>query len=497
MSQFKNIPFGYPIPQNNPHAVSVSLPTIQDIIDYEESKPEALAKMQSGYPRFFRNKFLAKYCNHFSSLNDSNSHELVPISSLKVLNALKKYFNQNDFEIIDLSIPLLKLPINSKTSDQTKLFLRHSGYIPSSRKAEDEILNLGLLNKTFHEERLNSNEAESSIKNTLANEYGSTNCDNVFLAINGMNAIYSVFESLKDIGSNENKNVVVQLGWLYTDTIEIVKKFSDLKHIEIDYSMLDELENYLKQNKNNICALFTELPNNPLLQCFDLPRLSKLCKSLNIPLVIDATFATPFTMETILYADVIVESLTKFACGNADLLMGAIILNMQSEFANKIKEQLTNYLEAPYCKEIQRLAFEIEGYSQRVKKSSYNTKQLAEFLLARKAVKQVNWVYQTSSNDNFTMIQKNSEAFPPLLSVVFNKPLFNYYDLLNFAKGPSLGTEFTLLMPYVYLAHYDMIKTSEGKQHLINIGLHPELLRISVGCEPIEEIIAEFVRILC
>ena len=69
------------------------------------------------------------------------------------------------------------------------------------------------------------------------------------------------------------------------------------------------------------------------------------------------------------------------------------------------------------------------------------------------------------------------------------------YDKLNFAKGPSLGTEFTLLMPYTYLAHYDLIVSKEGKEFLEKINLPINLLRISVGVENIDEIINEFEKV--
>jgi len=47
-------------------------------------------------------------------------------------------------------------------------------------------------------------------------------------------------------------------------------------------------------------------------------------------------------------------------------------------------------------------------------------------------------------------------------------------------------------MPYVYLAHYDLINTIDGRKKLQEIGLNPELLRISIGIEPVEDIIKVF-----
>ena len=55
---FCKIPCGENIPLYNPHSVSVSLPKIQDVIDYEEGKSEVINKMKSGYPRFFQNQYV-------------------------------------------------------------------------------------------------------------------------------------------------------------------------------------------------------------------------------------------------------------------------------------------------------------------------------------------------------------------------------------------------------------------------------------------------------
>ena len=54
---FQNIPFGESLPLQNPHAISVSMPFLQNVIDYEEADEVVLAAMKSGYPRFFQNKF--------------------------------------------------------------------------------------------------------------------------------------------------------------------------------------------------------------------------------------------------------------------------------------------------------------------------------------------------------------------------------------------------------------------------------------------------------
>ena len=92
------------------------------------------------------------------------------------------------------------------------------------------------------------------------------------------------------------------------------------------------------------------------------------------------------------------------------------------------------------------------------------------------------------------MIDENSLC--GIVSIYIEKDFEKIYDNLNFAKGPSLGTEFTLLMPYTYLAHYDLITSKSGKEFLEKIELPKNLIRISVGIENIDDIKNEFLKIL-
>ena len=58
--------------------------------------------------------------------------------------------------------------------------------------------------------------------------------------------------------------------------------------------------------------------------------------------------------------------------------------------------------------------------------------------------------------------------------------------------GPSFGTNFTPVCPFMYLAHYVLVTTDEGRNFLRAIGIDPDLIRISVGTEPISAIIEVF-----
>ena len=79
-----------------------------------------------------------------------------------------------------------------------------------------------------------------------------------------------------------------------------------------------------------------------------------------------------------------------------------------------------------------------------------------------------------------------------MVAIELHEKIQPFFDALNVMKGPSFGTKFTLVCPYMFLAHYDLVTTDEGRRFLRSIGIDPDLIRISVGTEPISEIIEVF-----
>jgi cystathionine gamma-synthase len=487
---FCEIPCGENIPLYNPHSVSVSLPKIQDVIDYEEGKSEVIDKMKSGYPRFFQNQFV-KQLTHFikEKYRISDEEKLIPIVSIHAKNILESVFNvalncvedknKNVFLIIDS---------NDKNAKKYTDFIRNTGLIISSRKAEATLYELNLIDSIFEEENVSEIQAISNINNTLSNAYG-TSSEKIILSNCGMNALFAATEALVAVQKEFGKTKIVQLGWLYVDTMEIIER-KENSHVQINIFDLIQLENWLEKNNENVAVLITEVVSNPLLQCVDLPKLYELCSRFSIKLIVDNTLATPFCVDVLPYCDLAVESLTKFACGNADLLFGAIVVKDES-----LIPLLNENVIPPFEGEIKRLGFEILEYENRVHKISENTILLYDFLKTQPKVLEIKSVFHEASSENFSKIQKGNNV-PGLLSVVFDKDLAFYYDKLQVAKGPSLGTEFTLAMPYVYLAHYEYLKSEMGLHVLKKLGINPNLLRISVGAEPIENIIKAFQLVL-
>ena len=493
-SIFQPIICGETLPPNNIHAVSVSMPTLQDVIDYEEQTPEILEKITIAYPRFVMHpylKILAKFIKEKYKINDN--YEVVLLSSQKAVKVVSnKYFIHNK---IDINEPFGVILVQNGTTQLNKVlkFIQHVGYNLSSRLAQEYLFKEGLIDTKYIEEYEDEKTAYNTLTKTLAIAYNQPQ-KNVCLTPSGMNAIYCALRGLKTIQNVNNRTKLIQLGWLYLDTMNIVEHYFDENKIFYDINNLDLVEDYLKINGHTISAIITEIPTNPLLQTVDLVRLKTLCITYNIPLVIDATFATPFNLDLKPYADIYVESLTKFASGNADVLMGAIILNENSKIS-MISQEFFKHADMPYIKDIQRLAYEIKDYESRMKIISSNTKKLVEYFKTAPFIDEIFYCLNPKYASNYQKLMIDENSYTGIISVTFKKDFKEVYDKLNFAKGPSLGTEFTLLMPYTYLAHYDLILTKSGNEFLKKIGLPINLLRISVGIEDINEIINEFKRV--
>jgi cystathionine gamma-synthase len=77
-----------------------------------------------------------------------------------------------------------------------------------------------------------------------------------------------------------------------------------------------------------------------------------------------------------------------------------------------------------------------------------------------------------------------------MISFTLHGAIDAFYDALRLPKGPSFGMRTTLICPFMYLAHYDMVTSPAGRAELKANGLDPDLLRLCVGTEPADEIIA-------
>jgi cystathionine gamma-synthase len=495
---FRHLPCGTKVPDSI-HAVSVSMPTLRDIIGYEEKHPETLSKIVTGYPRFVTHPYILKIQERLNKEFALKARQILILSSVKAAKALCSFAEIAPNKVIEYkNITGVVLPEDKTKIEKAQAFLQHTGTGISSRWAEDILREEGILPDVQAEEYFGG-DAENHILNILKDSYGAASKDNIYLTSSGMNSIYSAYNSISSIQIRNKKSIWIQLGWMFVDTMDILKKLGASEtgnYVIYDIYNLEQLEFILKEKGEHISGIITEVPSNPLVQTPDIKRIKGLADKHNCIFVIDATLGTPHNVNVLPYADLIVESLTKYASGYADLMMGAVVLNCQSRFYEELRAVLPNFLEPPYFREIRRLAFQISGYAERIKKINQNTMKLVDFLQSSKCINKIFWAYEEKSRVNFEKIQKNPDSPGGVITVELNKPLDSVYDYLKIAKGPSCGAEFTLIGPYLYLAHYNLVSHQEGRKFLNERGINPELLRISVGTEQIEDIIQTFSEVL-
>ena len=139
--------------------------------------------------------------------------------------------------------------------------------------------------------------------------------------------------------------------------------------------------------------------------------------------------------------------------------------------------------------DIKTLSRNIRKFEERMSKINSNSEIIANFLSNHKAVKKV--YYPTLENDpNYSLSKKYLKGGSGLLSFLLKESTKEnaekFYDNIGppILKGPSLGSEKSLLSPYVIMAHYN-----ESKEELNKLGLDFYLMRMSVGTEPVETIL--------
>lgn len=475
---YKPIAWGETLPLNNPHAFSVSMPTVESVLEYARDTEVSHSYIKSAYPRIAFHPYVKEVlkkaaeelslgsCSLFLLPNRSSAERVASLSGTKP--------EYREYHGYTLSL------FNEHLTDDIKnyyTFMKHCGYMVFSREAEDLLKRLGIETPEFQEKVL-EHDAEKVIHEVLSEGY---DCENILLSTCGMNAIYAGFEGVRRRAEKEGRKLFILLGCAYSDTIHILNKCCEELIFIHNPQDMKKLEEVISERGDDIAALYMETVVNPLISVPDFPAIYKLAQEHNFPVLVDNTFATPWNVNITPYCDLIFESLTKFASGMGDVMAGTVILPDTSRFTKTFFDEISEWVVPLYSRVAKRLAYTIRGYRERVEIINRNTAALAEALKNHPRIEEIYTVY--SCRKNFEKIARHDNAWGGVLSLVFKGELKESYDTLDLPKGPSLGTEFPLVMPYVLLAHYNDTTTEEGKSYLASLGLSEKLLRFSIGVD--------------
>ncbi len=499
MSAFSHLPLGQRIPAGTPHAVSASLPTMRDVIGYEEKNPEITRHMTSGYPRFVKHPFLKQAAAHMLHALGLDGWQLWPTSSARAAEALRVWLAIPEARVVEnVCVSGVAFPASPDTFARAKTFLQHTGALLSSREAEDYLVRVGEL-PAPHPENTFEGYAASRVKGAVARAFQHPQPDDVFLANSGMNAVYAAFRSADQLQRPRGRKLWIQLGWLYLDTIAILQKFTGRPAYDYvfvhDVFDLPSLRKLFATRGHEIAGLITEVPTNPLIQTPDLAAIYELCRAHEAIFIADPTIASPLNVDILPHTDVAVNSLTKYTASEGDVLAGAVIVNPASPFAADFRRLLPGELEPVYSRDLARLAAQIGDYEPLIARINRTAPAVVEFLRNHPRVKNVWWSEHPESRDNYLKIARSPASIGSMISFTVEN-LADFYDRLSLPKGPSFGMKNSLICPFIYLAHYDLVTTAEGRAQLAAAGLDPGLLRLSLGAEPAADIIASLAEAL-
>jgi cystathionine gamma-synthase len=471
-----------------------------DVIGYEEKDPQVLNAFTAGYPRFFRNPLISRLSELWEQEGCMLAEDPLLPTEAAALD-LCAFLGQDEDSIAPISnLWTVRLREDPDLQRESRAFLQHTGCGISSREAEDALERYHVI-RGFSEERLHDcpHANRNRIRAQLHQIYGTASEQDIHIFRSGMNAFYAGFRALQAIQLEKGRDLWIQLGWLYVDTSRILERFAlpEATPLQV-YSVLDlvELRDLLSAEGHRVAGIVTEVPTNPLVQTPDIEALRDLADKYKAALILDPTLVSPHNVNVLGYSDVHINSLTKYAASEADVMMGALALNANSRFYDDLIPLVDAFGTVPSSGDLARMALQIQHYPETIKVVNAATLEVAAFLESHPAVESVHWARSQPAGFNYNWLQHLEAGPGGIISFTVRKPLADFYDRSNLVKSPSFGARFTMMCPFMYLAHYDLVKSSEGRAFLKSKGVDPDLIRLSVGLEPVEAIIEELDRTL-
>jgi cystathionine gamma-synthase len=242
----------------------------------------------------------------------------------------------------------------------------------------------------------------------------------------------------------------------------------------------------------DIAGVFTEVPNNPQLETADIPTLRDLCDKHGAKLLLDPSSVGLAAVDVLPFADIVVSSLTKYAGSEGDVMAGVLAVHPSRADATELLALARGRLEPLHALDLDVLAQQVGRMEEVTRRLSATAAEIARRFAAHPAVARVRTADQGPTAASYRRLLRPGAGAGALITLELRGDMRRVYDRLGVAKGPSFGLRYTLAAPFLWLAHFDEVTNEQGRAHIRAAGLDPDLLRISVGLEPVEDIWAAF-----
>ncbi len=262
--------------------------------------------------------------------------------------------------------------------------------------------------------------------------------------------------------------------------------------IDVEFVDTQDVEAWEKALSRPASVVFLETETNPLLRVPDLPRIADAARKCGATVVVDNTFASPYHIRPLEQgADLVVHSATKFLSGHGDVTAGVVVGDTTRIAPVKSKVSLTGVNLAPFEAWLALRGLKTLGV--RMAKSSASAAAIAGYLAGHPKVISVNYPGLETHPDHPVAARVMRNGFGSMISFEVGEGvqgvsrLFKGFQRIKYA--PSLGDLTTTVTHPVKTSHRSISATERREQ-----GITDGLVRLSVGIEGVDDIIADLQR---
>ena len=277
---------------------------------------------------------------------------------------------------------------------------------------------------------------------------------------------------------------------LYGGTFRLFERVKkDATKVTVSYVDMTKKGALEKAIKPNTKMIWLETPTNPLMKIIDLKVVADVAKKKKILTVCDNTFASPYIQKPINFGfDVVLHSVTKYIGGHSDIIGGAIVVNTQ-DLADKLKfiQNATGGIMGPFESFLALRG--LKTLSLRMERHNESAQIIADYLNDHKKVKEV-YYPGLKSHPQHAIAKKQMNGFGGMISAVLKTDLKGSKKMLSackiFTLAESLGGVESLIEHPAIMTH-----ASVPKEQREALGISDGLVRLSVGIENVEDLIAD------
>lgn len=330
------------------------------------------------------------------------------------------------------------------------------------------------------------NPTRSALENALASiENGSFG----LAFASGLAAIDAVMKLLKP------GDEVISTNDLYGGSYRLFSKIYEDFGIKFHYIQMDNASNIERFVTDKTKLIWVETPTNPMMNIIDILAVAKIAEKYNVLLTVDNTFATPYLQKPLdLGADIVMHSVTKYLGGHSDLVLGALVVKDKS-LAEKLYF-IQNASGAICGPQDSFLALRgIKTLHVRMQRHCENGEQIARYLSNHPKIEKVYWP-GFESHFNHEVAKSQMAGFGGMVSFVakgndYNEAVQIIENLKVFTLAESLGGVESLAGHPASMTHASIPKEVREKT-----GVVDSLIRLSVGIEDIDDLIADLKQAL-